>query len=187
MMELDQPTLSQKEWEAFGAPQPRLRRLLWGLLVVLGLIFVVSAFSFSSVRWIGARRRTLVFATVNSEFGAPVAGASIVVFHGLSEPGVGMPPAEPDETDYRTQRIATDDGGHAELLYRFVASGFENAFVDRGSVRFYDTYIWVTAAGYDQSQFRLGERIGEMGDIHDESSIVLAVRLRPSSKAGSTE
>jgi hypothetical protein len=183
-MGFHQPTLFQKEWEAFGAPRPRSRRLMWGLLVALGLILVVSAFSFNSIRWIGAKRRMLVFATVNSESGAPVGGASIVVVHGLSEPGVGMPPAEPDETDHRTQRIVTDDGGRAELLYRFVATGFENAFVDRGSVRFYDTCIRVTADGYDPSQFRLGERIGEVGDIHDESRIVPNVKLKPTRAMG---
>jgi hypothetical protein len=161
------------------APANRKRFIKWAIAVIAGLL-LIGAFlpALHTIYWIGRRNRTLVFSIVDSVSNAAVAKATITVFQGPSEIGVGMPPPEPDESDPRTQSFSMDENGRAESSYEFEAHGHKNRFTDWGRVRFGDRYVRVTADGYDPLQFRLGERIGELGDIHDKSPIRVEVKLK---------
>lgn len=94
-----------------------------------------------------------------------------------------MPAPAPDPSDSRNLTFSTDDNGKAKASCQFDAYGHTNSFADWGRLRFWNRYIRVTATGYDANQFRLGERIGEERDFHDDSPVELFVELKPARKS----
>ena len=161
------------------------RQERWAKQTAIGMgaalvLFLALAPALRSLYWCGDTKLTLSVSVFNASTDEPLPNAQVVVFHGHPEPWVGMPPIEPDDSDYRTQQVSTDATGKTSAQHTFFTYGHENWFTDFGRVRLGDRYVRVTSSGYEPTQFRLAERTGEQRDYHDKSPIELAIKLKPS-------
>jgi hypothetical protein len=157
------------------------RRERWAIWSAIGLgaLFVVCLSLHQKTYWCGRAIRTINIDVVDASSDEPIPNAAIVVFHGLSEPGLGIPPSEPDESDARTQHLLSDATGTADADHTFFAYGHSRWFTEIGHVRLGDHLVRVTASGFDPIQFPLRDAAGDQRDHNDKSPIRLTVKLMP--------
>jgi hypothetical protein len=163
------------------------RQEQWAKWTAIGMgaalvLYIALVPALQTAYWCGQAQLTLNVSVHDANANEPVPNAQVVVFGGPPETWVGMPPIEPNDSDYRTQHFSTDTTGKASAQHAFFTYGHENLFVESGRVRLGDRYVRVTASGYEPIQFRLAERTGEQRNYHDKSPIELAIKLKPTAK-----